>query len=147
MSVVGAFVSHLSTITGVVVLVGTRIYRSHAAPDTRTLPYIVVTQTPGTRREYDQTGVSEKVNVQLLVDAFADSPIGAEALGNAIRLRLAGLSNSTIGTVPNKVPVDRVTLDDEFPDIIQSSAGAGIDVYRWNQNWNVWADETAPVLT
>jgi len=146
MSVVGAFVSHLRANAEVFILTGNRIYREHAPPDTRKLPYVVVTQTPGSRREYDQSGVSGKVNVQLLVDAFADSQSGAETLGDKIRLAAAGLVNSTIGTVPNQKTIDRVRLDDDFPDNVESAAGASIAAYRWNQNWSIWADETAPVL-
>lgn len=146
MSIIGAFVSHLRTLADVSILVGNRIFRDNAPEDTRTLPYIVVTRTPGSRREGHQTGTSSVVNAQLLVDAYAATPAGAETLGQAIRRGLDGLTNSAIGNVPNRETIARVVLEDDFPDVVESSPGAGIDVYRWNQNWTLWVDETATVF-
>lgn len=143
--VVGAFVSHLRTNADAAILVGTRIFRAYVQPDTE-LPYIVVRQSPGTRREHHQTGVAPIVDVALMVDAYAATSAAAQDLGDKIRLAADSLTNSTIGTVPNRVTVARVNLDEEFPDTIESAAGAGVDQHRWNQNWTLWVDETAPAF-
>lgn len=140
-----AFISHLKDNTEVRVVVGDRIYRQNAPPRAA-LPYIVVQRTPGTRREHHQSGVANVHGVQLLVDSYAATLDGAESLGDSVRLAIDGMVNASIGSPPNDVGIASATLTDDFPDAVESSAGAGVSVYRWNQNWFVWADETAAVF-
>ena len=146
MSAVGSFISRLKDSSEVCDAVDGRIFAGNAAPDSP-VPYIVVMQAGGTDIPPHQSGASPIHQVQLLVDSYAASMTEAEEIGDKVRMSSDGLEHKTIGNAPNRVFARSLVLSDESPDPVQLKSGAGITVYRWNQNWLVWADRPAPVFS
>jgi hypothetical protein len=127
-----AVYERLATGTGVLALVSTRIYPL-AAPQTSTMPYVLVGTTNETRYPH-LLGATNPVTTDLSIACIADTRLAAHDIAEAVRARLNGFT----GTVTPPGLVVRMALLLTRREIYFAPAdGSAIGVFSSEQTYRI----------
>src|SRR3546814_3911233 len=110
MMLADAIFQRLSGYAGLSALVVARIYPSRA-PDGAVRPYVVYLCFDANDLTEDLDGVGDLVQSRVQTEAWDLTPIGADRVGDQVRLAL----NNFTGTVAG-VEIAQITVESGFPD-------------------------------
>lgn len=141
MTIESALYSYLSTKSTITDEVGTRIY-PHPAPNDADYPFITYSVT-SENTQHDMTGASGLANVQVQLDAWAETVADRSDASEAIRNALDGFTGN-MGTENLNIRtcflVDRSTLQESDPE------GRQQPIFRASMDFTIWHVESAPTL-
>ena len=118
----GGLVSLLTGESTISSIVGSRVYVSKA-PQTATLPYIVITQMSSEEyKSLDNTGQLRALDFD--IDCKADRSVEAETLGNAVRVFIQDYA----GTAGSET-IEAVLLNDESTDFEPPTDASDVGIH------------------
>lgn len=127
-----AIYSHLSGKASITALVSTRIYPQQA-PQGAALPYIVYNVIGGEQPQHMESAVGRAMAL-VQFDCWADTPLAAENVKEALRMVLDGMVAGTMGTVNV-----RSVMRDPGPDqAIPPSDGKSRGKARATDQYRIW---------
>jgi len=134
-----AIYAYLSTVTGIVALVGTRIYPM-TAPTSAVLPYIILNQISGLGQHH-MGAASEYVKSRWQIDCFGSTALGAFNVAEAVRDAIDGFQGDW-GTVN----IRRCHQVDENDGINFAVDGSEIADYRHMAEYEIDYFRSVPTL-
>lgn len=154
MSIVSSFCSHLknNTAIGATLTAASDVYDGDAG-QSHGARFIVVHEVPGGEHVHHQSGASGLQEAMIQASCWAESPVAARAISEALRVEMDGLDRTTLGTAPNNMTVTSVRLRNQVTAVDKaqtsrvSRTGAAVPAaYGVHTEWRVWAPESVPTL-
>jgi len=139
-----AICSYLRNEGAITVLVGTKVYQSHA-PRNAALPYIIVDRISANRPRHMLAG-SPNVNPSVQISCYADDPGEADTIADAVRLKMHGLLDWKIGHDANRILIKSATLESEIDLYDYPADGSNVGADSVRQTWSIWHTETVPTF-
>lgn len=128
----------------VAALVAARVY-SGEAPVGALAPFLVINQDDN-EHEHDMSGASGYKHTQLVIDGFALTYAGAEALLDAMRLALDGYRDTVTTGSGKTLKIHHCFLDNDSIESVKPESGEGQSYYNVISKWLVVSPETVPTF-
>lgn len=134
--------TYLSSVTAVTTILGTppRLYPQRA-PTSAAAPYCIY-QRSGAEHQHHQVLAAGLNNATIQFDCYADSSVEAQALSEALRGALDGMTLGTWGALE----VKRVMLLNESDAFISFDDGSENGRFRVTMDFALWHAESVPAL-
>jgi len=144
MSFESALYTELIDHAGIYALVVDRIYQE-IAPTDAVLPYMtwaMISDVP-TGHIGAESGIAKKM---IQFDLFATTDIACNALEDALRIAMDGLSRVTMGTGTETIYLHSCRKMMSFQRMILPSDGSQKPIYRRMAEYSFWHTESVPTL-